>query len=66
MISPETGPISCPKSVFPYLTNCSVSGRAYNVWTRNIVSTYSQRLRWCWPLVPKFVGSNPAEAVGFF
>jgi hypothetical protein len=20
----------------------------------------------CWPLVPKFVGSNPAEAVGFF
>jgi hypothetical protein len=20
----------------------------------------------CWPLVPKFVGFNPAEAVGFF
>jgi hypothetical protein len=20
----------------------------------------------CWPLVPTFVGSNPAEAVGFF
>ena len=20
----------------------------------------------CWPLVPKFVGLNPAEAVGFF
>ena len=20
----------------------------------------------CWPLVPKFVGSNPAEAVEFF
>jgi hypothetical protein len=20
----------------------------------------------CWPLVPKFVGSNPAEAIGFF
>ena len=20
----------------------------------------------CWPLVPKFAGSNPAEAVGFF
>jgi hypothetical protein len=20
----------------------------------------------CWPLVPEFVGSNPAEAVGFF
>ena len=19
----------------------------------------------CWPLIPKFVGSNPAEAVGF-
>jgi hypothetical protein len=27
-----------------------------------------KRFRWsaCWPLVPKFVGSNPAEAVGFF
>ena len=22
--------------------------------------------RACWPLVPKFAGSNPAEAVGFF
>ena len=20
----------------------------------------------CWPLVPKFAGSNPAETVGFF
>jgi hypothetical protein len=20
----------------------------------------------CWPLIPKFAGSNPAEAVGFF
>ena len=20
----------------------------------------------CWPLVPKFTGSNPAKAVGFF
>jgi hypothetical protein len=20
----------------------------------------------CWPLVPKFAGTNPAEAVGFF
>jgi hypothetical protein len=20
----------------------------------------------CWPLVPKYAGSNPAEAVGFF
>jgi hypothetical protein len=20
----------------------------------------------CWPLVPKFAGSNPAKAVGFF
>ena len=20
----------------------------------------------CWPLVPRFAGSNPAEAVGFF
>jgi hypothetical protein len=20
----------------------------------------------CWPMVPKFAGSNPAEAIGFF
>ena len=36
----------------------------------NISAIYQrQRLRWsrvaCWPLVPKFAGSNPAEAVGF-
>jgi hypothetical protein len=24
------------------------------------------RVNACWPLVPKFAGSNPAEAVGFF
>jgi len=23
------------------------------------------KLQKCWPLVPKFAGSNPAEAVGF-
>ena len=34
---------------------------------RNISTIYTG-LRWvaCWPLVPKFAGSNPAEAVGFF
>ena len=29
------------------------------------VNCRRKRLRW-WPLVPKFAGSNPAEAVGFF
>jgi hypothetical protein len=28
----------------------------------NIIATY---MLCCWPLVPKFTGSNPAEAVGF-
>ena len=38
----------------------------------NSLSTYIQRISGfgglgvaCWPLVPKFAGSNPAEAVGF-
>jgi hypothetical protein len=33
----------------------------------NETSVYSY-VKWfaCWPLVPKFAGSNPAEAVGFF
>ena len=26
---------------------------------------YIYNLYMCWPLVPKFAGSNPAEAVGF-
>ena len=34
-------------------TNCSVCG-------------FGDPEVGCWPLVPKFAGSNPAEAVGFF
>jgi len=29
-------------------------------------SKRAKRLQACWPLEPKFAGSNPAEAVGFF
>jgi hypothetical protein len=31
-----------------------------------ILSHLSSHIVACWPLVPKFAGSNPAEAVGFF
>jgi hypothetical protein len=32
----------------------------------HIFSTFSNSREACWPLVPKFAGSTPAEAVGFF
>jgi hypothetical protein len=31
-----------------------------------VVSGFGGQWLACWPLVPKLVGSNPAEAVGFF
>ena len=33
---------------------------------RNILSGFGGLEVACWPLVPNFAGSNPAEAVGFF
>ena len=32
---------------------------------KELGTKHIMRLR-CWPLVPKFAGSNPTEAVGFF
>ena len=34
--------------------------------TENYVPVFGGLGVACWPLVPKFAGSNPAEAVGFF
>ena len=31
----------------------------------NMISVFGVLGLACWPLVPKFAGSNPAEAVGF-
>jgi hypothetical protein len=42
---------------FIHLTEGWVSTRASSFGGLEVV---------CWPLVPKFVGTNPAEAVGFF
>jgi hypothetical protein len=39
------------------LTSCSI---------RTTVNGFGGLEVACWPLVPKFAGSNPAEAVGFF
>ena len=40
-----------------------------NKYSIKVEIFYNFVLRWsgvaCWPLVPKFAGSNPAEAVGF-
>jgi hypothetical protein len=33
---------------------------------RSLVSGFGGLEVACWPLIPKFAGSNPAEAVGFF
>jgi hypothetical protein len=43
-----------------FLCSCSdwILGRPYNRTQRLEVA--------CWPLVPKFAGSNPTKAVGFF
>ena len=50
-------------------------------WTQPLTEMSTRNISWgvkaadsgfgglevaCWPLVPKFVGSNPAEAVRFF
>jgi hypothetical protein len=34
--------------------------------TKEIFRIYLHSISVTWPLVPKFAGSNPAEAVGFF
>jgi hypothetical protein len=38
----------------------------YGVIHTNLKSGFGGLEDVCWPLVPKFAGSNPAEAVGFF
>ena len=40
----------------------------YSIFLIFLIVTIGKRFRWsrvaCWPLVPKFAGSNPAEGVG--
>jgi hypothetical protein len=38
---------------------------SYKVETKQMKSGFGVAEVACWPLIPKFVGSNPAEAVGF-
>jgi hypothetical protein len=45
--------------VLPYL-------KIFNFSLTNVQSGFAGLEDECWPLVPKFAGSNPAEAVGFF
>ena len=53
-----------------YLSNMDISERRPGIQRIEMeVSTYIFEFHKlgvaCWPLVPKFAGSNPAEAVGF-
>jgi hypothetical protein len=58
--------------VMDILTDDSVgnkSGRSNVHWWKditNICCGFGGLEDACWPLVPKFAGSNPAEAVGYF
>jgi len=47
--------------------NCNLwSVRLYNIFPHYLINTGFGGLEVaCWPLVPKFEGSNPAKAVGF-
>jgi len=44
---------------------------SYQLWSHCFIVAYRVNIGFnvlavaCWPLVPKFAGSNPAEAVGF-
>jgi hypothetical protein len=36
------------------------------IWYNSVLSGFSGMGVACWPLVPEYAGSNPAEGVGFF
>ena len=44
---------------------CSHDDRASSTFTNFLKVYFGGLVVACWPLVPKFVGSNPAESVGF-
>ena len=49
------------------LVACTVCyGHVFGWLFSSLISGFGGLEAACWPLVPKFVGSNPAEAVGFF
>ena len=50
--------ITVPRAVLDFL------GSSFSV--RPQLSSFGGLEVACWPLVPKFAGSNPTEAVGFF
>ena len=70
----HSGPLVSGKYVTKCMNKYGRPDRAFAVLKRcspNILATVSQSGFGglevaCWPLVPKFAGLNPAEAVGFF
>jgi hypothetical protein len=46
--------------------NCAIFSHSVDVFCMDLQSGLSGLEVACWPLVPKFAGSNPAEAVRFF
>ena len=57
---PFWGFMACSTVIFKLTSNL------YTDYTScTVISGFSGLEVACWPLVPKFAGSNPAEAVGF-
>ena len=58
----------CYKSGFFFFPGCEIKYRMTKIFImiKRCESRFGGLEVACWPLVPKFAGSNPAEAVGFF
>ena len=54
-----------PKVSIQYIVYSSVPSFTKPVKKNSRYTVYVRLVVACWPLVPKFAGSNPAEAVGF-
>ena len=65
----HSSPVLCSSSLQDFLSNFPISD--FLSATRNILILVVDCIGFgglevaCWPLVPKFAGSNPAEAIGF-
>jgi hypothetical protein len=58
-----------PELILTFWRRGKLLGACRKFWTKNIKSSssgFGGLEDACWPLVPKFAGSFPAEAVAFF
>ena len=52
--------------LFIYFTDFDMEFHSHQMYLLHHESCFGGLEVGCWPWVPKFAGSNPAEAVGFF